>query len=236
VARSNDLFNWEKIGLATFTPYKGLKFEGIDNKDSCVFPDAIMGPDGNKQYAIIHRPLFPGTRPEEIAADGPRDLDDHKESIWLSYMPFDFNNHTPIKNARFTSHHHLATPVADWEALKIGCGTPPVMTQHGWMFLYHGVSEIPASGTDKKQLCYSAGVMILSKDNPCNILYRSPQPVMKPELPEERVGLIADVVFPTGIDHRTDIGMPNRFDIYYGMADDRIGVARLDIPDELPKT
>jgi hypothetical protein len=27
---------------------------------------------------------------------------------------------------------------------------------------------------------------------------------------------------------------PDRFDVYYGMADYRIGVARLDVPDVLP--
>jgi predicted GH43/DUF377 family glycosyl hydrolase len=43
-------------------------------------------------------------------------------------------------------------------------------------------------------------------------------------------GTIDDVVFPTGIDRRDDLGAPDRFDIYYGMADDRIGVARLDVP------
>jgi hypothetical protein len=42
-------------------------------------------------------------------------------------------------------------------------------------------------------------------------------------------------VFPTGIDRRDDIGMPDRFDIYYGMADNRIGAARLDIPRSLPQ-
>jgi predicted GH43/DUF377 family glycosyl hydrolase len=43
------------------------------------------------------------------------------------------------------------------------------------------------------------------------------------------------VVFPTGIDRRVDIGAPDRFDVYYGMADDRIGVARMDVPETLPK-
>jgi predicted GH43/DUF377 family glycosyl hydrolase len=42
------------------------------------------------------------------------------------------------------------------------------------------------------------------------------------------------VVFPTGIDRRDDIGKPNRFDVYYGMADDRIGVAMMEVPDKLP--
>jgi hypothetical protein len=41
-------------------------------------------------------------------------------------------------------------------------------------------------------------------------------------------------VFPTGIDRRDDLGLPDRFDVYYGMADSRIGVARLELPPDLP--
>ena len=55
-----------------------------------------------------------------------------------------------------------------------------------------------------------------------------------PELPQERCGTIANVVFPTGIDRRDDLGLPDRFDVYYGMADNRIGAARLDVPEVLP--
>ena len=66
------------------------------------------------------------------------------------------------------------------------------------------------------------------------IRYRSPEPVLTPESPEELRGTIANVVFPTGIDRRDDLGLPDRFDVYYGMADNRIGVARLDMPDFLP--
>ena len=75
----------------------------------------------------------------------------------------------------------------------------------------------------------------MSKDDPTKVLYRSKEPIMSPEREDEQVGTVANVVFPTGIDRRDDIGQPNRFDIYYGMADDRIGVARLDIPDTLPE-
>jgi predicted GH43/DUF377 family glycosyl hydrolase len=42
------------------------------------------------------------------------------------------------------------------------------------------------------------------------------------------------VVFPTGIDRRDDLRRPDRFDVYYGMADDRIGVARMIVPEHLP--
>jgi predicted GH43/DUF377 family glycosyl hydrolase len=108
------------------------------------------------------------------------------------------------------------------------------LTRHGWLIVYHGVSEIDAPETDRHMLCYSAGVMIFSKEHPLVISYRSAEPVLMPKLPEERHGVVANVVFPTGIDRRDDLGMPDRFDVYYGMADKRIGVARLDLPDHLP--
>ena len=66
------------------------------------------------------------------------------------------------------------------------------------------------------------------------ILYRSAEPVLTPELPQECIGTVANVVFPTAIDRRDDLGLPDRFDVYYGMADNRIGVARMDVPELLP--
>jgi predicted GH43/DUF377 family glycosyl hydrolase len=108
------------------------------------------------------------------------------------------------------------------------------LTRHGWLIVYHGVSEIDAPETDSHMLRYSAGIMIFSKEHPLVISYRSVEPVLTPELPNERHGIVANVVFPTGIDRRDDLGTPDRFDVYYGMADNRIGVARLDLPDHLP--
>ena len=123
---------------------------------------------------------------------------------------------------------------APWERLKIGGGTPPILTRHGWLIVYHGVSEMAEPSNEGHPLCYSAGVMVLSKEHPQVIRYRSAEPVLTPALPQERDGTIANVVFPTGIDRRDDLGLPDRFDVYYGMADNRIGVARLDVPEVLP--
>jgi len=179
---------------------------------------------------LLHRPLFPGTLPEETACEGAcRSIDSDHESIWISYCPMPSEGDEPPHLGLFNSHHRLATPVAPWERLKIGAGTPPVLTRHGWLIVYHGVSEIAGP-----QLCYSAGLMVLAKDHPHEVLYRSAEPVLVPELPQEREGMVPNIVFPTGIDRRDDIGAPDRFDVYYGMADNRIGVARLDVPDCLP--
>jgi hypothetical protein len=57
--------------------------------------------------------------------------------------------------------------------------------------------------------------------------------VLTPFSPQELRGTISNVVFPTGIDRRDDLGKPDRFDVYYGMADSRIGAARLNVPEYL---
>ena len=234
LAISEDLFHWQRLGLATFLPYKGIEFDGVDNKDASVFPVAVPNPTGQPALAILHRPLFPGTRPEEKARDpasGVTDLD--RESIWISYRSMAIEGRDPCHLCHFTSHHRLAAPVAPWERLKIGGGTPPILTRHGWLIIYHGVSDMAEPGNDGHDLCYSAGVMVLSEEHPREIRYRSAEPVLTPVLPQERRGTIPNVVFPTGVDRRDDLGSPDRFDVYYGMADNRIGVARLDVPERL---
>jgi predicted GH43/DUF377 family glycosyl hydrolase len=234
LAISEDLFHWERIGLAVFEAYRGIDFANVYDKDASVFPVAIPNHAGKLQLALLHRPLFPGTCPEETACHAKRrivDLD--HESIWISYCPMPPKGMAPHRPGLFNSHRRLATPVSPWEQLKIGGGTPPMLTRHGWLILYHGVSNIAEPGNHRQQLCYSAGVMVLSKEHPLKILYRSLKPVLTPELSQERHGTVANVVFPTGIDRRDDPGMPDRFDVYYGMADNRIGVARLDVPEHL---
>jgi predicted GH43/DUF377 family glycosyl hydrolase len=235
LAVSEDLFHWKRIGLAIFEPYAGIDFVHVDNKDASIFPVAIPNHAGKLQLAMLHRPLFQGTRPEETVFQSKmRVVDIDRESIWISYCPMTFEGLEPYHISLFNSHHRLATPVSPWERLKIGGGAPPILTRHGWLIIYHGVSEI--SDTDNKHhLSYSAGVMVFSKENPWEIRYRSTEPVLTPELPKELHGIVDNVVFPTGIDRRDDIGAPDRIDVYYGMADKRIGVARLDIPEVIPQ-
>jgi predicted GH43/DUF377 family glycosyl hydrolase len=235
MAQSKDLFHWQRMGLATFTLWRGIELGDEDDKDASFFPVAIPNPSGHPELAMLHRPLFSGTRPEETARETlPRVVDLDRESIWISYWPPTLERKNPDRLGRFTSHHRLATPVSPWERLKIGAGTPPVLTRHGWLILYHGVSDLAEPDNPTHQLCYSAGIMVLSQEHPQVIRYRSSDPVLKPELAAECHGTIANVVFPTGIDRRDDLGLPDRFDVYYGMADNRIGVARLDLPEVLP--
>jgi len=235
LAMSEDLFHWERLGVAIFMPYEGVDFNDVANKDALLFPVAISDPDGNPSMALIHRPLFPGTGPAgQFHCRFPRVVDILRESIWISYHSL--VNEVCTKHhhlCHFDSHRRLACPVAAWEHLKIGGGTPPILTSSGWLFLYHGVCAA-LSKLSGRTLSYSAGLLVLNEKLPHLIRYRSPEPVLTPELPQERRGIVPNVVFPTAIDRRDDLGLPGRFDVYYGMADNRIGVARLNMPENLP--
>jgi len=65
LATSEDLFHWNRLGLATFGRYRNVDIGDVDDKDASVFPVAIPNPSGKPELAMLHRPLFPGTRPEE---------------------------------------------------------------------------------------------------------------------------------------------------------------------------
>jgi predicted GH43/DUF377 family glycosyl hydrolase len=138
LAMSKDLLSWRRLGLAEFESYEGMKFSGIDNKDASFFPVNIPNPTSSPELAMLHRPLFPEKLPEEaitMEVSLARDL--HKESIWISYSPTVLFE--PQTISPFVSLHRLAAPSSPWEALKIGGGTPPILTKHGWLVVYHGV-------------------------------------------------------------------------------------------------
>ena len=241
LAASRDLLTWERLGLVRFGETAPVNFNNVTNKDGVLFPAAIRDPDGEPSIGLIHRPLFPGSHPHEVLDElhrqrRARETDEtpanrkprlHHESLWISYCS---RPTRPEHLCDLQAHHRLLSPRASWERIKVGAGAPPVWTKHGWLLIYHGVGG-QLDGA-RKRLRYSAGALVLG-ESPEDIVYRSRRPILAPQ-ESEREGVVPNVVFPTGIDQRTDIGQPNRLDVYYGMADDRIGVATLTIPRRLP--
>lgn len=228
IAVSRDLLKWDRLGLAHFEPVGNITFD-VDNKDAVVFPRPVPNPSGALDFAILHRPYFSGHQEQEAIRLGEeRNLDLSRESIWLSYSPTTRHD-DPEELTRFASHVPLVTPVAEWENVKIGTGTPPVLTPDGWLVVYHGVSRVHDPDAPGERLSYAAGLTILAEHNPQEIVYRTSQPILSPVPTPGPRGTTSDVVFPTGIDRRDDIGRPDRFDVYYGINDFRIGVARLEL-------
>ena len=74
-----------------------------------------------------------------------------------------------------------------------------------------------------------AGALLLDRRDARWVLYRSARSVLEPRLAMECESVVPRVVFPTGGDVRPD----GELDVYYGMADSRIGVARACLADLL---
>jgi predicted GH43/DUF377 family glycosyl hydrolase len=215
-ALSRDLLHWRRLGLVRFAPLGGLDLATLDNKDGVLFPESLPAPDGRPALALIHRPTFvPPQRP----------VPEHRPSIWISYAPLE--EILAHKHVVFGQHHLLAAPAQGWEQLKVGAGAPPLRLRQGWLVFYHGVSGCLGPGAPR--LCYRAGALLLDAREPRRVLYRSGRSILAPRVQAEHSGVTPHVVFPTGWDVRSD----STIDLYYGMADSRIGVARSCLPQLL---
>jgi beta-1,2-mannobiose phosphorylase / 1,2-beta-oligomannan phosphorylase len=224
IALSEDGYAWERLGVMRFTQ-PGM-VDG-DDKDAAFFPEPVLSPRGVKSLAFYHRPMLHLSAVDGRAAIpliGRLPARD-RESIRIGYVPLErvLRDRKALLDARESVI--VLSPGDEWGSIKVGAGTPPVRVREGWLALFHGVDLIDNSGA-KPKFRYSAGIVIHDLERPDRILYRSPKPVLAPETEFERKGIVDNVVFPTAIDPRIDLG-PRVFDIYYGMADYAIGGARL---------
>ena len=226
LALSDDGYTFSRLGLMHFD---GPGMSDGDDKDGAFFPGPVTSPNGMPALAFYHRPML-----HLSAVDGRAAIPmiermpfEDRESIRIGYVSLEAAL-KDRKNLLDVRESVLAlSPCEDWGPIKIGGGTPPVHINEGWMSLYHGVDLIDNSG-NKPKFRYSAGIIIHDYEEPHRLLYRSPSPVLSPTSEFERNGVVDNVVFPTGIDPRPDLG-PRVFDIYYGMADYTIGAARMTL-------
>jgi predicted GH43/DUF377 family glycosyl hydrolase len=221
-AVSRDLAHWRRLGLVRFAPHQSIDLASQDNKDALLFPEPVPAPDGRPALALIHRPSFravPSQRVRPLRL--PPDSVTERPSMWISYAPLD--EIVVRKHVVFGQHHLLIGPQPGWEGLKVGGGAPPVRLGDCWLVLYHGVSgHIDQAAGGQRRRRYCAGALLLDGRDPRCVLYRSARSLLAPRAVAEREGVVPRVVFPTGLDARPD----GCLDVYYGMADSRIGVAR----------
>lgn len=227
LAVSGDLRAWRRLGPVWFRwePELDADLNLYGNKDCVVFPEPVTAPDGRRCLAMLHRPTWDLTnlRPTE-GVRAPNGSADSRPAIWISYAPLDDVLADTGALTAMGQHRELARGVHAWEALKVGAGPPPIRVPEGWLLLHHGVSGSIAPGWGPQtDVFYSAGAMILDADEPRRVLARTAEPLMAPSTVEEVSGTVGNVVFPTAVEQVDGV----RY-VFYGMADARIGVARLD--------
>jgi beta-1,2-mannobiose phosphorylase / 1,2-beta-oligomannan phosphorylase len=227
LAVSPDLVKWERLGPVSLDYQPSLRTDMnlYPNKDAMFFPEPVPGPDGKPAYAMLHRPMW---HLSWVSPQGggplPAGVTEPRHSIWVSFTPADAVKADLRALTRLSWHRQVAQPQQPWEAAKIGGGTPPVRVPEGWLIIYHGVTtggDAPPGAPVPVR--YVAGTMVLDPTDVSHVLYRSELPLLEPETEAERKGTVGNVVFPTAIDVRDG----GEADVYYGMADYRIGAARL---------
>ncbi len=158
-------------------------------KDIALFPQKFK-----HQYAIIHR-ILPGIQILYF-----NKFSDLTNDFWLNYL-------------QKLNHHVILEPLFDFENAYIGGGCPPVLTDAGWLLIYHSTQNSPEGQI------YHASAALLDRDNPQKVLGRLPYPLFSPEKNWERLGTVNNVVFPTSAIIKAD-----NLSIYYGAADFVIGL------------
>ncbi|WEO78997.1 glycosidase [Cryobacterium sp. SO2] len=227
VAISDDLREWRRLGPALFAYDDDLDMDLnlFHNKDTVFFPEPVTAPDGVESFAVLHRPMWDlgETRPGE-GIRVPAGVTDQRQSIWISYIPVAEVLADVSALTMWRGHRFLAGPEYAFEELKIGGGPAPLRVPEGWLLLHHGVTGVITSAFDQQQkVNYAAGAMILDADDPTIVLDRTTEPLLKAETADETSGIVPNVVFPTAIEE-----IEGQLYVFYGMADSKIGVARLD--------
>jgi predicted GH43/DUF377 family glycosyl hydrolase len=182
------------VCLATTRDFRSFQRVGVlsspEDKDAALFPCQFDG-----KWLLLHRPV---PRSEQMGAH-----------IWLSSSP----------DMHHWGKQQLLIPARNggwWDSNKIGLGPPPILTDHGWLVLYHGV-RVTAAGA-----LYRLGLAMLDRDDPSRVLARGTEWVFGPAAPYEMTGDVPGVVFPCGwvvLDDGDTVRM------YYGAADTSIAVA-----------
>jgi len=149
-------------------------------------------------------------------------------SIWISYSER-LDCPWPRENHRILVGPGVGTA---WDGLKIGGGSQPIRTKYGWLLIYHAVDH---------SFIYRLGVLLAALDDPGQLLYRSPNPVLEPEesyeLGEEGC-YVPNVVFSCGAVSQVDKEMLDDDDeilVYYGAADTVTCVAIAKVSDLVPE-
>jgi predicted GH43/DUF377 family glycosyl hydrolase len=228
IAVSEDLTGWRRLGPIHFRyqPDLDTDLNLFPNKDAVFFPEPVPGPDGEPAYAMLHRPMWDlGWFREGEGVHLPAGVTDDRPGIWVSYIPAADVERDLDALVLQGNHRLVALSEYEFEALKIGAGPAPIRVEEGWLLLHHGVTGAIDDPWEPQQqrVSYAAGAMILDPADVSRVLDRSSEPMLSAETADEKAGTVPNVVFPTAIEEIDGI----RY-VFYGMADTKIGVARLD--------
>jgi len=200
-----------KVGLAISKDLKRVNEKHpvtpFNAKAMALFPQRI----GGKIYAILT--VHTDRPPVKVClAAFDKEEDIWSESYWQVWYK-DFEKY--------------ALPLQRRPEDFLEVGAPPLRTKDGWLLLH---SYIQGYLSEDKETLFGVEAVLLDLEDPFKILARSELPLLIPEEYYERIGLVPNVVFPSGALVRR-----GRLYIYYGAADTTCCVASVYCDCSVPK-
>jgi beta-1,2-mannosidase len=208
VATSRDLITWEKHGPAFKNAYNG-KFNEIWSKSASILTRLV-----NDKLVITK-------------VDGKYWLYFGESNVNVATST-DLINWKPMVDERENLVNLISPRKGYFDSNLTECGPPAILTDKGIVLLYNGKNDKGADGDPRfTPNSYCAGQVLFDKNNPTKVLARLDVPFFRPMEPFEKSGqYVAGTVFIEGL-----VYFKNKWLLYYGCADSRVGVAVYD-----PKT
>jgi predicted GH43/DUF377 family glycosyl hydrolase len=195
-----------KVGLVISNDLRRVKEKHLitpfNAKAMALFPQRI----GGKIYATLT--VHTDKPPAKIClAAFDREEDIWSEDYWYGWYK-DFEKYA------------LPLQLSPEDHLEVGA--PPVKTKDGWLLIYSYIKDYLSKS---KERLFGMKVALLNLGNPFKILGRLEVPILTPEEYYERIGLVPNVVFPSGA-----MTKRGRLYIYYGAADTTCCAASVRLP------
>ncbi len=201
VATSKDLVHWDKHGYAFATSPLIKKWSKSGSIVCCRDKDRLIATKINGKYW-----MYWGEK--HVHAATSDDL-----ITWI-----------PLLDDHAKPYIIISPRMGKFDSLLVEPGPPAILTEKGILLLYNGKNSHLCGDAQINPGAYSAGQILLHRDDPMQLLERLDEPFFKPELPFEQTGQYKDgTVFIEGLVYFQD-----RWLLYYGCADSLVGVAETE--------
>ncbi len=184
VAYSSDGWTWKRLGIVSFRVASNI----YGDKDAAFFPEVVTSPSGEPSIALLHRP----TRHQSVAHGrklAPSILHSppkERESIFIGYVALERVRDDLRALLGIAETRQILYPHADFGAVKVGTGPPPVRVRDGWLLIYHGIDVLPGEEHSEKPIMqYRAAFAILDAERPDHVRYRADKPFLTPDFPKK---------------------------------------------------
>ena len=205
VATSRDLIEWEKHGPAFKQAYQG-KFNNIWTKSASILTKLE---NGKQVIAKLNGKywLYFGEAHVNVATST------------------DLVNWEPVVDKAGNLINLISPRKGFFDSNLTECGPPAILTEKGIVLLYNGKNDKGADGDLRyTPNSYCAGQVLFDKNDPTKVLARLDVPFFRPMESFEKSGqYVAGTVFIEGM-----VYFKNKWLLYYGCADSKVGVAVFD--------